>query len=81
MENMRRDREHFGAVAALRLQLVPVIERIAPFRFCHAALIGWAICGGGFPHGGGRACRQDSARQHDSGCYCGYYWNGRLNRK
>jgi hypothetical protein len=86
MNKVRRDYKNWGVMAAVRLALVRVIELIMPYRFCHASLIVWAL---GYckwsevceEHG--HTCRKDSDsdRLKDSGCYCGYYWNGKLNRK
>jgi hypothetical protein len=82
MTSIRRNIRYFGVMSAIRLALVPIIERIAPYRYCHAWLIVWAfgnatwseVCA---EHG--HTCRKDS--DGDRGCYCGYYWNGKLNRK
>ena len=86
MTSIRRNIRYHGVISAMRLQLVPVIERIVPYRYCHVSLVCWAlghctwseVCA---EHG--HACRKDSDsdRLKDSGCYCGYYWNGELNRK
>jgi hypothetical protein len=82
MTSIRRNIRYYGATTALRLQLVSIIERIAPYRYCHAWLIVWALghcTWSEVREEHGHTCRKDS--DNNSGCYCGYYWNGKLNRK
>lgn len=85
MISIRKDIRYHGVISAIRFKLVRVIEQIRPYRYCHAWLIVWALGHASWNEiceQDGHVCRKDSDsdRMKDSGCYCGYYWNGKLNR-